>query len=101
MNWDAIGSVGEIIGAVAIIISPIYVSRQMKQSNALMREQSSYNMLKNQLSYYDGTARKAESENVVYNIPKDDSQTTIQRMAESHAAAELFRWQWEYPSAQA
>ena len=61
-----------------------------------MREQASYNVLQNQLSYYDGMAREAELVNVVYNIPKHDVDATMQKNAESHATAEFFRWQWEY-----
>lgn len=33
MNWDAIGAVGEIIGALAVIITLIYLSRQIRDGN--------------------------------------------------------------------
>lgn len=32
MNWDAIGAVGEIIGAVAVIATLIYLAKQIKDS---------------------------------------------------------------------
>ena len=56
MNWEAIGAAGELVGAIVVLFTLIYLARQMKQSNALMKEQASYNMLQNQLSYYDGMA---------------------------------------------
>jgi hypothetical protein len=31
MNWDAIGAVGEIVGALAVVVTLIYVSKQIRQ----------------------------------------------------------------------
>ena len=33
MNWEAAGTVGEIIGSIAVVISLIYVSLQIKHAN--------------------------------------------------------------------
>ncbi len=96
MNWEAAGAIGEVIGAVAVLATPLYLARQMKQNNALMREQASYNMLQNQLSYYDGVAREPNLVNVVYGVAADDVEATVRLKAEAHATAEFFRWQWEY-----
>ena len=35
MNWDAIGAIGEIIGALAVVLSLVYLARQMRTSNRL------------------------------------------------------------------
>ena len=35
MNWDAIGAVGEIVGALAVVISVIYLAVQIRQTNIL------------------------------------------------------------------
>jgi len=32
MNWDAIGAVGEIVGAVAVIITLLYLASQIRQA---------------------------------------------------------------------
>ena len=37
MSWDAIGAIGEIIGAGAVVISVIYLSLQVKQNTSAMR----------------------------------------------------------------
>ncbi|MCH8139970.1 MAG: hypothetical protein IH908_00075 [Proteobacteria bacterium] len=37
MNWEMIGSIGEIIAAIGVILSLLYVGRQLKQSNAMAR----------------------------------------------------------------
>ena len=33
MNWEAIGTIGEIIGSVAVVISLVYVSVQIRHAN--------------------------------------------------------------------
>lgn len=37
MNWEMIGSIGEIIAAIGVILSLLYVGTQLKQSNAMAR----------------------------------------------------------------
>ena len=37
MNWDAISAIAEIIGAVVVVASLIYVGRQVSQNTAMMR----------------------------------------------------------------
>ena len=33
MNWDAIAAIGELVGATAVVITLIYLSRQFRQAN--------------------------------------------------------------------
>ena len=33
MNWEAIGAIGEIIGAIAVVATLVYLSAQIRQSN--------------------------------------------------------------------
>ena len=33
MNWDAIGAVGEVVGAIAVIATLVYLSLQIRQQN--------------------------------------------------------------------
>ena len=35
MNWDAIGAVGEILGAIAVVATLIYFGRQLSQANRI------------------------------------------------------------------
>ena len=37
MNWEMIGSIGEIVAAAGVIVSLLYVARQLKQTNAMTR----------------------------------------------------------------
>ena len=40
LNWDAIGAVGEILGAIAVLATLLYLARQIKQSTVMLRSQS-------------------------------------------------------------
>ncbi len=51
MNWEAIGALGEAIGAVAIIITLIYLAMQIRQSTQLSKA-SAQQLLSHQLSTY-------------------------------------------------
>jgi hypothetical protein len=37
MNWDSVGAVGEIVGALAVLITLIYLSVQIRQNTKVAR----------------------------------------------------------------
>lgn len=39
MNWEAIGAIGEIIGALAVVVSLVYLSVQIRQNTKQVTEQ--------------------------------------------------------------
>lgn len=39
MNWNAIGAVGEVVGALAVIATLAYLARQVKQTRIQIRDQ--------------------------------------------------------------
>ena len=40
MNWDAIGAVGEIVGALAVVVTLLLLVRQMRQNSIAIRSQT-------------------------------------------------------------
>jgi hypothetical protein len=40
MNWEAIGTIAEVVGAAAVVLSLIYVAAQIKQNTEASRAQS-------------------------------------------------------------
>jgi hypothetical protein len=40
MNWDAIGAVGEIIGAIAVVVSILYLGRQVREGARATRAET-------------------------------------------------------------
>jgi hypothetical protein len=39
MNWEAIGAVGEIVGAASVVVTLVYLARQISNSNAVSAAQ--------------------------------------------------------------
>ena len=37
MNWEAIGTIAEVVGAIAVVLSLIYVATQIKQNTEASR----------------------------------------------------------------
>ena len=40
MNWDAIGAVGEIIGALAVVLTLVYLSIQIKENTRISKSEA-------------------------------------------------------------
>lgn len=64
MNWDAIGAMGEILGAITVMTTVAYLAIQVKRSNELSRFSSSRDLLNqfnelNRLVTTDSTLRAA------------------------------------------
>ena len=63
MNWEAISTVAEVIGAVAVVLSLIYVAAQIKQNTEASRSQSinqinsQYGALMSQIAMNDDFAK--------------------------------------------
>lgn len=53
MNWDAIGAVGEILGALAVFASLIYLALQIKQNTQSLRASAKHDATSRQLEYFD------------------------------------------------
>jgi hypothetical protein len=95
MSWEAIGSIAELIGALAVILTLLYVARQVRLSNVLAKEDAQYHMLQNQISYYDRLAENPEYVAMVYG--PDLSEAEVERLRkQSHTTSVFFKWNWEY-----
>ncbi|MGR8950687.1 MAG: hypothetical protein ACU84Q_21810 [Gammaproteobacteria bacterium] len=45
MNWDAVGAIGEIVGAIAVVVTLIYLAKQIKQSVGMARASQNRTLL--------------------------------------------------------
>lgn len=52
MNWDAIGAVGEIVGAIAVVVSLLYLASQIRTSNRAVKQAASKEMMDEIFSWY-------------------------------------------------
>jgi len=50
MNWDAIGAIGEVAGAIGVIVTLIYLATQIRQSNELSRSESRQALVANDVT---------------------------------------------------
>ena len=40
MNWDMVGAIGEIVGALAVVVSLVYLAGQVSMSNRLAQSEA-------------------------------------------------------------
>ena len=99
MNWDALGAIAELLGAIAVFSTLAYLAVQVRQSNIVAREQAHFHMLQNQLGFFDKLSDDAEFVKTVYGRDLDAEQIS-DRQHEAHAISILFKWNWEYMRAQ-
>ncbi len=45
MNWDALGAIGEVVGAIAVVVTLIYVARQIHQATAQTQAAAQYSFI--------------------------------------------------------
>ena len=69
MNWDAIGAVGEILGALAVVGSLIYVGRQFRHSST----HSLHSLYAQTVSNFSANPANAD---VIFRGNNDPSQLT-------------------------
>jgi hypothetical protein len=99
MNWDAIGAIGEIIGAIAVVSTLFYLAVQIRQSAKVAREQAHYHMLQNQVSTMDRWA--TDREYVKTTFGKGLTEDRIDEIQhEMVAQSVLLKWNWEFLRAQ-
>jgi hypothetical protein len=53
MNWDALGALGETVGAIAVVATLIYLARQVRQSVAFSRVSQYRPMVESYENYND------------------------------------------------
>jgi len=52
MNWNAIAAVGELAGAVAVVVSLLYLARQISQNTRAMRRTASHDAVEGMLNWF-------------------------------------------------
>ena len=45
MNWDAIGAIGEIVAAIAVVATLFYLARQIQQNNRMSRAEMTKDLM--------------------------------------------------------
>ena len=77
MNWDAIGAMGEIFGAIAVLTTVAYLAIQVRRSNELSLFSSSRDVINqfnelNRLVTTDSTLRAALMKTDELNVDEEE-----------------------------
>ena len=51
INWDAIGAAGEVVGAIAVVASLIYLAGQVSHNNKLAKNNSLQTVLQSEMNF--------------------------------------------------
>jgi hypothetical protein len=57
MNWTMIGAFGEVLGAIAVVFSLIYLARQVRDSSLQEQRTQYFELSKEAVAFADGIAR--------------------------------------------
>ena len=55
MNWDAIGAIGEVLGAVAVLLTLIYLALQIRQNTLAIQSAAAQDVHENFAEWYAST----------------------------------------------
>ena len=74
MNWEAIGAIGEVLGAVSVLITLLYLSRQISASNKALDTTGATAMMEgyNEFNTWSiSTEELAQTSRHFYNEPEE------------------------------
>ena len=79
MNWEAVGAIGEIIGAIAVVVTLIYLAGQLRQNTMALRSASyeHWNLVTN--SWADFMAQYADQISEIRNKSSYDELSASQQ----------------------
>jgi len=90
MNWEAIGAVAEVIGVAAILLSLIYVSVQIRQSNKIAQAEAERDIHHHwQHGLESLVADKWTTETLLRGLADFDSLTSVEKTRLSYKLIEL------------
>ena len=91
MNWNAVSSIAEIVGAIAVVISIIYLARQVKQSNQTTEAATTLEVSRLIAEWHGRLNQTPELAHIFIHGTKDDSDFSDQDRARFlTTVAELF-----------
>lgn len=76
MNWDAIGAIGELLGSLAVVVTLLYLVRQLKSSEVMATNAAQSSV---QLSRLEVNRQKFENMELIVRANKGESLTEVER----------------------
>ena len=75
MNWDAIGAIGEVIGAVAVVFSLLYLATQVRHSSRTAEDAAFRDVFAAVTAQFTSMAEGPNSEIIIKGLKDFDSLT--------------------------
>ena len=82
MNWDAIGAIGEIIGALAVVGSLVYLASQIHVSNLAAKQASMQELMSEMTGFLGGLSDSKESANTWIRGNSDPDSLTEEELSQ-------------------
>ena len=96
MDWNMAASLAELIGAIAVVISLVYLSIQVKAGNSLQEAQARYN-LRVQRSDIASTIQEPFTIQALYKYAGGEQTTPAEKGAARITALRVLEiWEWQY-----
>lgn len=76
MNWEAAGAIGEIVGAIGVILTLVYLAVQIRQNTASLKSSTLQGMLEASAGLHDLCASDAELGRIFLKGVQDQSSLT-------------------------
>ena len=73
MDWDAIGAIGEVIGAAGVIFSLVYLATQIRSSSKQANADAIYNLQKGQSDVMEAFTTNADLAKLLAKVQRGDS----------------------------
>jgi hypothetical protein len=89
-NWDAIGAVGEIIGAGAVFLTLAYLATQIKQTNGISR----FNTTKDIMASFDNLNKMVVSDSSLRGVLNKTNDLTADESEQLYTYANMYCNTW-------
>lgn len=84
MNWDAIGAVGELVGAVAVVVTLVYLALQIRHNTNQSRA-SSHHAISDSLNQL----------NMMFGQSGEMSELWLSGLQDRSSLTDVQRWQFD------
>ena len=76
MNWDALGAIGELVGATAVVLTLGYLAVQIRQSSKSSRQQSYNDLVTRRVNIFNKLVESDKVTAIVIAGMRGDAMTT-------------------------
>ena len=90
INWDAIGAISEALGALGVILTLVYLIRQIKQNTAATRSSAAASYSQASMAIGNLLSRDVETNSLFYGYLDDLVQLTMDEKRRAQAIVSVY-----------